>query len=127
MYAYITPVYMVFLHPRNILILILLENQILASCPWGPATAHGVGLLTEMYAIYMERYTSHRAIARCFGLGLFFQIWHFASHTGTLPILPNRSTGCPLSSYNIWQNAKYNWHAAKGTPSDPPCSQLTHT
>ncbi len=26
----------------------------LASCPWGPATAHGVGLLTEMYAIYIE-------------------------------------------------------------------------
>ena len=28
-------------------------NEKLASCPWGPATAHGVGLLTEMYAIYM--------------------------------------------------------------------------
>ncbi len=24
---------------------------------------HGVGLLTEMYAIYMERHASHRAIA----------------------------------------------------------------
>ncbi len=30
----------------------------LASCTWGLATAHGVGLLTEMYAIYMERYAS---------------------------------------------------------------------
>ena len=38
---------------------------------WGPATAHGVGLQTEMYAIYMERYASCRTIARCFGLGLF--------------------------------------------------------
>ncbi len=28
--------------------------ELLASCPWGPATAHGVGLLTEMYAIYMD-------------------------------------------------------------------------
>ncbi len=24
---------------------------ILASCPWGPATAHGVGILTELYVI----------------------------------------------------------------------------
>ncbi len=28
----------------------------LASCPWGSATAHGVGLLTKMYAIYMMTY-----------------------------------------------------------------------
>ena len=27
----------------------------LDSCPWGPATAHGVGILTELYVIYMER------------------------------------------------------------------------
>ncbi len=46
-------------------------NDKLASCPWGPATAHGVGLLIEMYVIYMETCTSHRAIARCFGLGFF--------------------------------------------------------
>ena len=72
----------------------------LASCPSGPATVHGVGLLTEMYAIYIETSTSHRAIAQCFGLGLF-QTWHFASHTGTLPTVFNCSTGCPLSSYNI--------------------------
>ncbi len=26
----------------------------LASCPWGPATAHGVGVLSEMYARYMQ-------------------------------------------------------------------------
>ena len=49
-------------------------NIRLASCPWGPATAHGVGILTELYVIYMERYTSHRAIARCFGLGLFLNL-----------------------------------------------------
>ncbi len=46
-------------------------NYILASCPWGPATANGVGILTELYVIYMEGYTSHRAIAWCFGLGLY--------------------------------------------------------
>ncbi len=28
------------------------KDLLLASCPWGPATAHGVGLLTEMYAVY---------------------------------------------------------------------------
>ena len=27
----------------------------LASCPWGPVTANWMGLLTEMYVIYMER------------------------------------------------------------------------
>ena len=37
-------------------------HAILASCPLGPATAHGLGILTEMDVIYMERYTSHRAI-----------------------------------------------------------------
>ncbi len=42
---------------------------LLASCPWGPVTANGVDLLTEINAIYMEARTSHRAIARCFGLG----------------------------------------------------------
>ncbi len=31
----------------------ILHNILLASCPWGPATAPGVGLLTEMYAIYI--------------------------------------------------------------------------
>ena len=36
-----------------------LKNILLASCPWGPATVDGVGLLTEMYAIYIERYSSH--------------------------------------------------------------------
>ena len=28
----------------------------LASCPSGPVTAHGVGILTEMHVIYIERY-----------------------------------------------------------------------
>ncbi len=34
----------------------------LASCPWGPVTANGVDLLTEIYVIYMETHTSHHAI-----------------------------------------------------------------
>ncbi len=38
---------------------------VLASCPCGPATANGVDLLTEIYVIYMETHTSHRAITRC--------------------------------------------------------------
>ena len=50
----------------------------LASCPWGPVTANGVDLLTEIYVIYMETHTSHRAIARWFGYGTF-------SNFGTLP------------------------------------------
>ena len=29
---------------------------LLASYPWGPATAHGVGTLTELYVIYMDRW-----------------------------------------------------------------------
>ncbi len=71
-----------------------------------------------MYAIYMDRHASHRAIARCFGLG-FFIIWHFASHTDTLPIPPSSFTGIPLLSYNIWQGANNSWQAAKSTPLDP--------
>ncbi len=35
------------------------EHITLASYPLGPATAHGVGILTEVYVIYMERSTSH--------------------------------------------------------------------
>ncbi len=31
----------------------------LASSPWGPVTANGVDLLTEIYIIYMETHTSH--------------------------------------------------------------------
>ncbi len=43
----------------SILLAISLLNNcytiiILASCPWGPVTANGVDLLTEMYVIYME-------------------------------------------------------------------------
>ncbi len=71
----------------------MLNMFTLASCPWGPATAHGVGLLTEMYAIYMERYTSHRT-ARCFGLGLFSYLalcqphWHAANTPQSFYRLP---------------------------------------
>ena len=45
-------------------------NILLTSCPWGPVTANGVDLLTKIYIIYMETDTSHRATARCFGIGL---------------------------------------------------------
>ncbi len=31
------------------------HNKILASCPWGLATAHGVRILTELYAIHVSR------------------------------------------------------------------------
>ena len=31
-----------------------MDNIVLASCPWGPVTANGVDLLTEIYMIYME-------------------------------------------------------------------------
>ncbi len=34
-------------------------NTLLASCPWGPVTANGVDILTEMYVIYMERNTTY--------------------------------------------------------------------
>ena len=47
------------------------QYVLLASCLFGPATANGVGILTELYVIYIETNTSHRAIVRCFGLGLF--------------------------------------------------------
>ncbi len=40
----------------------IISNDLLASCPWGPATAHGVGILIKLHVIYMERCSSHRAI-----------------------------------------------------------------
>ncbi len=62
---------------------------ILASCPWGPVTANGVDLLTEIYVIYMERRTSHRAIARClefesfYWSHSFYHVWHNPSQAFT--------------------------------------------
>ena len=44
------------------------DNILLASCPWGPVTANGVDILTEMYVLYMKRDTSHEA-PRSNGLG----------------------------------------------------------
>ncbi len=51
------------------------------------------------------------------------------SKFGTVPAImatckywKNLSRGSPLSSYNIWQDAKNSWHAAKSTPHDPPWS-----
>ncbi len=76
-------------------------------CAWG-------GYTDQLYVIYMERCSSHRAIAWCFGLGFLFNLapcqpqWHNAN-----------SWGSPLSFYNIWQGAKNSWHSAKGTPPDP--------
>ncbi len=35
-------------------------NILLASCQWGPATAHRVCILTEMYVIYMEVHLASR-------------------------------------------------------------------
>ncbi len=93
--------------------------KVLASCPWGLATAHGVGLLTEMYVIYMETCTSHRTIS----LG-FFHIWPLASHPGNLPIVSEPLTGTPLLFCNIWQAAKNSWHAANSTQPDPPRSSM---
>ena len=97
------------------------EINLLASCPWGPATVHGVGILTALYVIYMGTYVSHCAIARCFGLGLFY-ILHLASHNGSLPTVGNLSKWCARLIYNIWQTAKNSWHTANSTPFDPPCS-----
>ncbi len=34
--------------------ILFLLNCGLASCQWGPVTAHWVGILTEMYVIHME-------------------------------------------------------------------------
>ena len=95
----------------------LSSHVILASCPWGPATAHGVGLPTKCMQ-YTWRGTPRIALSRDASAKDFFQIWHFASHTDPQPIPPYCSKASPLSSYNIWQNAK-------STPPDPYRSQLT--
>ncbi len=81
-------------------------NVLLASCPWGPITANGVDLLTQMYVIYMKRKTLHRANGDC---DFFFQIWYLTSYTGNVPILGNLSREAPLSFYIFWQVAKTIW------------------
>ncbi len=96
-------------------------NILLASCPWGPVIVSGVDLLTKIYVIYMQMHTSHRAIARCFGPGLF-NIWHLASHPGNLPILGRLSRRGFLPFSNFWHVAKISWHAANSAPSDSPWS-----
>ena len=40
----------------------ILRNRLLASCIWGLVTAHGVGILMEMYVIYMETSASHNTL-----------------------------------------------------------------
>ena len=60
-------------------------NPKLASCPWGPVTAHGLGLLTEMYVIVTDARTEGWKARKCirivynklldysfFGLSLFY-------------------------------------------------------
>ena len=71
----------------------------------------------------MEVDTSHRAIARYIGLELF-HIWQLASHTGNLPTPGSLSRGGLLWFSNVWQVAKFSWHAAKSTPPDPPRSWI---
>ncbi len=58
------------------------HDVILASCAWGPATAHGVGMLTALYVIYMERQFASccRALLRP---GTFFKFDTFPATLAT--------------------------------------------
>ena len=38
--------------------MIFVSNERLANCPWGPVTAHMVGLLTTRFLTYVETYMS---------------------------------------------------------------------
>ena len=85
---------------------------------------HSRGSHLSSYNIWQNTHRARRFVVNNNAQD-FFQIWHFASLTGTLSIVPNHSKGSRLSSYNIWQNAKYSWHAAKSTPPVRHWSQLT--
>ncbi len=76
-------------------------------CQWGGLTDRNI------YNIY----GGYRVMLRMWD---FYQFWHLASHTGSLPILGNPSRGGLLSFSNFWQVAKIGWHAANSTPPDPP-------
>ncbi len=80
--------YHIYNHICTTLFFIHHNNITLASCPWGPVTANGADLLTEIYVIYMETHTSHRATARCFDSGTF-------TNFGTLP--------ATLASCQYWE------------------------
>ncbi len=45
---------------------------------------------------------------------------------GNSPILKDLSRGSPLSYYNIWQDAKNSWHAAKVPHLTQPGPDQTH-
>ncbi len=69
-----------------------------------------VGLLTELYVIYIERYASLAGDVRPGTL---------PTTIGNLPVLGELFRGRPLLFYNIWQETIKSWHAAKSTPFDP--------
>ena len=52
---------------------------------WGPATAHGVGILSKLYVIYTERNASHLAIVQYFDLGPTFVLIMEALSETVLP------------------------------------------
>ncbi len=51
----------------------LCSNLLLASCPWGPVTANGVDLLTEIYVTYMERKNQAPRSIGCSSIGHFMR------------------------------------------------------
>ncbi len=59
---------------------VCLQIHCLYPIGYSPATAHGVGILTELYVKCMDRYISLCAIARCFGLGLFMNLTLCLAH-----------------------------------------------
>ncbi len=109
---------------RQKLICSYTHNIILVSCPSGPANARGVGVLTELYVIYMKRYASHLAMLRS---GSFSKFGILPITITTCQYLEGFLGEAPLSSYNIWQDAKNSRRPAKSTPLDPPWSYQTHT
>ncbi len=81
---------------------------LLASYPWGPVTANGVDLLTEMYVIYMQTNTSHRAIAQTYPSGPF-------TINNTHDRFLGNIHGCKLTEL-------YFHESAPETGSDPSCA-----
>ncbi len=77
------------------------HNYILASCPSGSATAHGLDVLTELYVIYMERYNICAQ-----KLNRKPTIFHFRSplHTGILKAVDVRK----FPRKYIWINYRFH-------------------
>ncbi len=106
---------------------ILAINDLLTSCPWGPATAHGVGLLTEMCAVNSPQFLRKYIWITLLEYLCWLRPFHYAKNCCPTTciratVTPNRSLfgkppGTSLKmalcwSASIWNSPNFFWKHA---------------